>query len=314
MNISCRKAFTEELLELALKDENIMAVTSDARGSVTLNDFAAQLPWQFVETGIAEQNAVGVGGGLAACGKTVFVCSPSPFLSGRSYEQVKIDAVYNRRNVKLVGVSGGVSYGTLGFSHHSMQDIAAMRTLPGLTLLVPSDGVQTKALTRYMAAQEGPMYMRMGRNAVPQIYSEEDTFTVGKAKCISEGNDVALLAMGEMVWPCREAAALLAQNGIHARVLDMFSVKPLDQDAVIKAAQETRRLVTVEEHSILGGLGGAVCEITAQHCPVPVKRIGAPDGHIIAGESPEVFEYYGWTPKGIAEKIKIWLSTSDASH
>lgn len=307
MKIPCRKAFTEELLELAMKNKNIMAVTPDARGSVTLNDFAAKLPDQFVEAGIAEQNAVGVSGGLAACGKTVFVCSPSPFLSGRSYEQVKIDVIYNNRNVKLIGVSGGVSYGALGFSHHSPQDIAALRTFPDLTLLVPCDGIQTKALTRYMAETKGPMYMRMGRNAVPQIYSEEETFTVGKAKCIREGKDVTLLAMGEMVWPCKEAASLLAQEGIQARVLDMFSIKPFDQEAVIKAAEETHRLVTVEEHSVLGGLGSAVCEVTSQYCPVPVKIIGLPDGHVIAGESPEVFQYYGWTPEGIADKVKKWI-------
>lgn len=308
MNTPCRKAFTEKLLELAQKDKTIMVVATDSRGSVTLNDFAQILPEQFVEAGIAEQNAVGIGGGLASCGKTVFVCSPSPFLSGRSYEQVKIDAVYNQRNVKLVGVSGGVSYGTLGFSHHSLQDISVLRTLPGLTVLVPCDAVQTKALTCYMAETEGPMYMRMGRNAVEQVYPENETFTVGKAKQLCDGTDLTLLAMGELVWPCKEAAALLAKEGIHARVLDMFSIKPFDTEAVIKAARETRRLVTVEEHSILGGLGGAVCEVTAQHYPVPVKVIGAPDGHIVAGESPEVFQYYGWTPQGIADKVKDWIS------
>lgn len=309
MKTPCRKAFTEEILNLARKNKDIYVVTSDARGSVTLGDYVEQLPEQFIEAGIAEQNAVGIAGGLAACGKTVFVCSPAPFLSGRSYEQVKIDAVYNNRNVKLIGVSGGISYGTLGLSHHSMQDIAALRALPGLTLLVPSDGIQTKALTRYMAETEGPMFMRMGRNGVPQIYAEDETFTVGKAKCLHDGDDVTLLAMGELVWPCKEAAVLLEAQGIHARVLDMFSIKPLDKEAVIQAARETRRLITVEEHSVLGGLGSAVCEITSQHYPVPVKIIGAPDGHIIAGESPEIFEYYHWTPQGLAEAAKDWLKT-----
>lgn len=313
MKTACRKAFTEELLELAKRNKNIIVVTSDARGSVTLNEFSEQLPAQFVEVGIAEQNLVSVAGGLAACGKTVFACAPAPFLSGRSYEQVKIDAVYNERNVKLIGVSGGLSYGTLGFSHHALQDIAALRTLPGLTVLVPSDGVQTKALTRIMAASEGPVYMRTGRAPVEQLYNENEEFTIGKAKTLCDGSDLTFLAIGEMVRICLEAARLLRTRGISVRVLDMFSVKPLDTDAILSAARETKRLMTFEEHSILGGLGGAVSEITAQYCPVPVKMIGAPDGHIIAGESPQVYEYYGWTPEGIAETAEHWLQKSPSS-
>lgn len=307
MNISCRKAFSEQLLELGRNNPDIYAVTSDARGSVTLNDFSRELPEQFVETGIAEQNSVGVGGGLAACGKIPFVCAPSPFLSGRSYEQIKIDAVYNNRNVKLVGVSGGISYGTLGYSHHSPQDIAVLRTLPGLTVLVPSDGVQTKALTRYMAQNEGPMYLRTGRNSVPQVYAGTEQFEIGKAKQLRSGNDAAILAVGEMVSICANAAEILSRRGLQVRVLDMFSIKPLDTEAVKKAALETGHIITAEEHSVLGGLGGAVCEIVSQYCPVPVKIIGLPDGHIAAGESPQVYSYYGWTPEGIADSIMQWI-------
>ncbi len=307
MKIACRKAFTEELLELAKKNKNIFAITSDARGSVTLKEFSQQLPAQFVEAGIAEQNMVSVAGGLAACGKIVFACAPAPFLSGRSYEQVKIDAVYNKRNVKLIGVSGGLSYGTLGFSHHALQDIAALRALPGLTVLIPSDGIQTKALTRILAATDGPVYMRTGRGAVNQIYEENEEFTIGKAKTVHEGSDLTLIAIGEMVWICIKAAKILHTRGIDARVLDMFSVKPLDTESIISAARETRRIMTFEEHSILGGLGGAVSEVTSQFCPVPVKIIGAPDEHIIAGESPQVYEYYGWTPEHIADTAEQWL-------
>lgn len=308
MKIACRKAVTEELLKLAKKNPDIYVVATDSCGSATLGDFVQKFPEQFVETGIAEQNAVSIGGGLAACGKIVFVCSPSPFLSGRSYEQVKIDAVYNKRNVKLIGFSGGVSYGTLGFSHHSLQDISSLRTLPGLTLLVPSDGIQTKAMVRYMSANYGPMYMRLGRNPVNAIYAEDEVFSVGKAKCLHEGTDVTLIAMGETVYPSIEAAILLEKQGIHARVLDMFSIKPIDKEAIIAAASETHRIVIIEEHSILGGLGGAVCEITSQYQPVPIKIIGAPDEFIIAGESPAIFEYYKWTPQGIADSTSQWLS------
>lgn len=304
---ACRKALTEELLAVAKEDSKVYVVTTDATGSVTLGEYAKTLPGQFIEGGIAEQNAVGVAGGLASCGKTVFVCAPSAFLSGRSYEQVKIDAVYNRRNVKLVGISAGVSYGTLGFSHHAMQDLAMLRTLPGLTVLVPCDEVQTKALVRIMAREIGPMYLRMGRNPVQDVYAPGQEFTIGKAQMLAQGTDLTILAMGEMVWPSLQAARLLSSQGISARVLDMFSLKPIDRQAVIDAAQQTHRLVTVEEHSILGGLGGAVCEITAETCPVPVKRIGGPDGYIVNGEDPEVFSYYHWTPEGIAASIRQWL-------
>ena len=306
---ACRKALTEELIVLGKERPNLYVVTTDATGSVTLGEYAKTLPGQFIEAGIAEQNAVGVAGGLAACGKTVFVCSPSAFLSGRSYEQVKIDAVYNRRNVKLVGFSAGVSYGTLGFSHHAMQDLAMLRTLPGLRVLVPCDEVQTKALVRYMAQEPGPMYLRIGRNPVEDVYAPGQSFSVGKAQMLADGTDLTLLAMGEMVWPSLQAAKLLRAHGISARVLDMFSLKPIDRQAIIDAAQQTRRLVTVEEHSILGGLGGAVCEITAEVCPVPVKRIGGPDRYIVNGEDPEIFHYYHWTPDGIAESVTQWLNT-----
>lgn len=304
---ACRKALTEELLAVAKENPKVYVVTTDATGSVTLGEYAKTLPGQFIEGGIAEQNAVGVAGGLASCGKTVFVCAPSAFLSGRSYEQVKIDAVYNRRNVKLVGISAGVSYGTLGFSHHAMQDLAMLRTLPGLTVLVPCDEVQTKALVRIMAQETGPMYLRMGRNPVQDVYAPGQDFTIGKAQLLAQGTDLTILAMGEMVWPSLQAARLLSDQGISARVLDMFSLKPIDRQAIIDAAQQTHRLVTVEEHSILGGLGGAVCEITAETCPVPVKRIGGPDGYIVNGEDPEVFGYYHWTPEGIAASIHQWL-------
>ena len=309
MKQACRKAFTEELLALAREDSRIVALTSDAAGSVTLGEFAQQLPGQFVETGIAEQNEIGVAGGMADSGMIPFVCAPAPFLSGRSYEQIKIDVAYNRRNVKLIGVSGGLSYGNLGMSHHSLQDIAALRAIPDLTVLMPSDGWQTRALTRTIARTEGAVYMRMGRAPVPYIYQKEDTFEIGKVRCLRDGGDVAILAVGEMVWHCCGAAELLSTKGIEATVLDMYSVKPMDREAVLQAAQRTGRLVTAEEHSVYGGLGGAVCELTAQACPVPVKVIGAPDGHIAAGESDQVYSYYHWTAEGIAQTVEQWLQT-----
>ncbi|MFV0361844.1 MAG: transketolase family protein [Suipraeoptans sp.] len=309
MKIACRKALSEELIILGKKNANIYVVTTDSKGSATLDDFAGEIPNQFIECGIAEQNAVGISGGLASCDNIVFVCSPSPFLSGRSYEQIKIDAVYNNRNVKLIGISGGFSYGTLGFSHHSLQDISMLRTLPGLTLLVPSDDIQTRALVRIMSDNYGPMYMRLGRNPVNRIYDEAEKFTIGKSKYLHHGNDVTIMAVGETVWQALEAAKLLENINIHATVLDMFSVKPIDKEAIIAAAIQTKRIVTVEEHSILGGLGSAVCEIVSQPNPVPIKIIGTPDNHIISGESPDLYRHFKLTAKDIAMTVSDWLST-----
>lgn len=306
--LACRKAFSRTLLELGRKNKNIYAVTSDARGSVTINEFAWELPDQLIECGIAEQNEIGVAAGMALAGKTVFVCAPAPFLSARSYEQIKLDAVYNRTNVKICGVSGGVSYGTLGTSHHSLQDIAAARCLNGLTVLVPSDAVQTRWLTRWMAENQGPVYMRMGRSDVPVLYAPDQQFTVGKAPELCPGRDLTILACGEVVAPAVEASGLLAERGIHARVLDLFSIKPLDTEAVLRAARETGCLLTVEEHSIYGGMGGMIAEFTAQNCPVPMKIMGLPDAHTYPGESPDVFSHYGLTAQGIAAEAEALLA------
>ncbi len=305
---ACRKVFSQTLLSLGREHSNIVAVTSDARGSVTIGDFAAQLPQQFVECGIAEQNEVGVAAGLASCGKTVFVCAPAPFLSARSYEQVKIDVAYNHTDVKIIGVSGGVSYGTLGYTHHALQDISAMRAVVGLPVIIPSDGRMTAALTELLAATAGPFYVRLGRGDVEDIYTELDSFELGRAKQLRDGSELTIVACGEMVAPAAAAAALLADKGVDVRVLDMFCIKPLDTDALTRAARETGAILTVEEHSIYGGLGSAVCECVCAEYPVPVDIMGFPDTHVIAGEVPQVFEHYGFTAGGIAERALALLN------
>ena len=306
--IACRRAFTDTLLRLAQNDARIYALTSDARGSVALNEFAAALPQRLIETGIAEQNEIGVAAGMALAGKTAFVCAPAPFLSARSYEQLKLDVAYNRANVKVVGASGGVSYGTLGASHHALQDIAATRSIEGLTVFVPSDAVQTAALTEWMAENEGPVYLRMGRAPVPVLYAAGQRFVPGKAVCLAEGRDVSLLAVGEMVAPALDAARLLRAEGIHARVLDLFSIKPIDADAVCAAARETGCIVTAEEHSIYGGLGGAVAELTAQHCPVPLRILGLPDEPVFEGEAPDVLRHNHLDAPGIAAAARAVIA------
>lgn len=297
--IPCRRAFTNTILEEARKDKHIFVVTTDSRGSVTLEEFANELPGQFVELGIAEQNAVGVSAGLALCGNNVFVCGPACFYATRSLEQVKVDVAYTHSNVKIVGVSGGVSYGALGSTHHSLHDIAVMRTFPGMQVYLPADRFQTEKLTRYLAHSSEPAYIRMGRNAVPDVYTADDSFTFGKARILANGSDITIIGCGETVFQALEAGKLLKGEGINARIIDMHTLKPLDSEAVIKAAIETGHIVTVEEHSIFGGLGSMVAEIVSQHCPVKMKILGIPDENVINAKPLEIFKHYGLTAPNI---------------
>lgn len=298
--IPCRKMFTDTLLELAKLDKDIVAVTTDARGSVTLDAFANELPAQFVELGIAEQNAVGVAAGLSSVGKKSFVCGPACFYVTRSLEQVKVDVAYSANPVKILGVSGGVSYGALGFSHHSLHDIAVLRTFPGMHIVLPCDIFQTKKLVEALVDYPFPVYIRVGRNAVPNVYENENVeFEMGKANLLLDGSDLTLIGTGETVYHCLQAGKRLHEQGIKARVIDMHTLKPFDKEIVIKAAKETGRIITVEEHSVSGGLGGTVAEIVSQNTPVPMRILGIPDENAIHATSPEIFKYYGIDADGI---------------
>ena len=298
--IPCRKQFTDTLLELAKNDRNIVAVTSDARGSVTLDRFAKELPEQFVEVGIAEQNAVGISAGLAMAGKKVFVCGPACFYVARSLEQVKVDLAYSRNNVKLLGVSGGVSYGALGATHHSLHDIAALRTFPSMQIVLPCDVRQTDKLVKKLINYDHPVYVRVGRAAVPDVY-QNDTFDfqIGKANVLMEGNDITMIGTGETVYHCYQAGIRLKVQGIEARVIDMHTLKPVDTEMILKAAHETKRIITVEEHSIFGGLGAIVAETVVQTYPVPVNILGIPDENVIHAKPLEIFRHYGIDAEGI---------------
>lgn len=300
---AARKAITETLLALAREDKAIFALATDSSGSVTLNDFAKELPNQFVECGIAEQDAVGIAAGLAASGLKPFACGPASFYSTRSAEQVKVDVAYSRMNVKIVGVSGGVSYGALGGTHHAVQDVAFMRAVPGLQVILPADANSAAAMTRALVASLEPAYIRVGRGDVEDVYPEDVKFEIGKAITAREGEDAAIIACGEMVYPSIKAAELLAKEGVSARVVDMHTIKPLDEAAVLAAAR-TGRVVTVEEHSVRGGLGGAVAEVLCQKCPVKMRILGLPDEMLYSGTSKEVFEHYGLTAEGIAAAVK----------
>lgn len=298
----CRKMFTDTLLELAKENKDIVAVTTDARGSVTLNAYADELPEQFVELGIAEQNAVGVGAGLAAAGKSTFVCGPACFYVARSLEQIKVDVAYSKNPVKILGVSGGVSYGALGFSHHSLHDIAVLRTFPEMQVVLPCDIHQTKKLVNQLVDYPHPVYVRVGRNAVPNVYENANfDFEIGKANLLQDGSDLTIIGTGETVYHCLEAGKKLTEQGISTRVIDMHSLKPLDKEIIIKAAKETGRIITVEEHSISGGLGSAVSEVTSQEHPVPLRILGIPDEFSIHGKPLEIFHHYGIDSEGIVK-------------
>ena len=306
--IANRQVICEVLMEHAKEDKDIVVLCSDSRGSASMTPFADTYPEQFVEVGIAEQDLVSISAGLAKCGKKPYAASPACFLSTRSYEQAKIDCAYSNTNVKLIGISGGISYGALGMSHHSAQDIAAMAAIPNMRVYLPSDHLQTRCLVEALLKDEKPAYIRVGRNAVEDVYEEGNVpFEMDKATVIRLGTDVALIACGEMVKPAEDAAKLLEEKGISATVVDMYCVKPLDQDAVIRAAQNAKAVITVEEHSPFGGLGSMVAQVVAANCPKKVVNMTLPDEPVITGTSKEVFDYYGLNAEGIAKKAEELL-------
>ena len=303
--IANKQVICDILVEAGKKDKDIVALCSDSRGSASFTGFANELPEQFIETGIAEQNLVSISAGLAKCGKKPYAASPACFLSTRSYEQCKVDVAYSNTNVKLIGISGGVSYGALGMSHHSAQDIAAMSAVPNMRVYLPSDHFQTECLMKELIKDDKPAYIRVGRNAVDDVYEEGNVpFEMDKATVICEGCDVAIIACGEMVKPAKDAAELLKAEGISAGVVDMYCVKPLDAGAVVKAASGAKAVVTVEEHAPFGGLGSMVSQVVGAECPRKVINMALPDAPVITGTSKEVFDYYKLTAEGIAEKSK----------
>ncbi|BEU88866.1 transketolase C-terminal domain-containing protein [Selenomonas sp. TAMA-11512] len=304
-----KQVMADVLQEAAGKDKDIVVLCSDSRGSASLGEYAKARPENFLEVGIAEQNLVGISAGLASAGKRPFAVSPASFISTRSYEQAKVDVAYSGVNVKLVGISGGISYGALGMSHHSAQDIAAFTAIPGMRVYLPSDQHQTRRLFEALCKDDQPAYIRIGRNAVDDVYEEgEMHFEMDKAVTVTEGTDVAILACGELVIHAKRAAEELAKEGVSARVLDMYAVKPIDRDAVIKAAKETKAIVTVEEHSPFGGLGAIVAQIVGENHPTKLKNLALPDDAIITGTSKEAFHYYGLDADGIAKAVREILA------
>ena len=303
-----RVVMCEVLKEAAAKDPDVVVLCSDSRGSASLTSFADTYPEQFVEVGIAEQNLVSIAAGLASCGKKPFAASPASFITTRSYEQCKVDCAYSDTNVKLIGISGGVSYGALGMTHHSAQDIAAMSAIPGMRVYLPSDRHQTRKLFEALLKDDKTAYIRLGRNPVEDVYEEGNVpFEMDKATVVAEGTDVLIVACGEMVRPAVDAAALLKEQGISAGVLDMYCVKPLDRESLLKAAEGKKLVVTVEEHAPFGGLGSMVAQVISASDPKRVINLALPDTPVITGTSKQVFEYYGLDGKGIASTVRTAL-------
>ncbi len=306
-SIPNRQAICETLMKHATKDKDIIALCSDSRGSASMGPFFTAFPDQSVEVGIAEQNLVSIAAGMARAGKKTYCFSPACFLSTRSYEQAKIDVAYSDTNVKLIGISGGISYGALGMSHHSAQDIAAMSAIPNMRVYLPSDRFQTAKLMDALLRDQKGAYIRVGRNPVEDIYSEEDCpFEMNKATVCGDleaENDVLIVACGEMVRPALLAKKELEEKGLSALVLDMYCVKPLDTDTLLRAAMRAKLIITIEEHSPYGGLGSSVASVISASCPKKVIQMALPDTHVITGTSKEVFDHYGLNAEGIVKKV-----------
>lgn len=307
MPIANKQAICNVLMELAKEDKDVVVLCSDSRGSGSMTDFANAYPEQFIEVGIAEQSLVSLAAGLAAVGKKPVAVSPASFLSTRSMEQIKVDCAYSHTNVILLGISGGVSYGALGMTHHSTTDIATLASIPGMRVYFPSDRLQSELLTRALMADKDPAYVRVGRNAVADIYKEGKVpFEMDKATVLREGGDLAIIACGEMVLAAKEAGEHLAADGIQAAVIDMYCVKPLDVEAVLKAAK-TGRVITVEEHVAIGGMGSMVSQAIAANAPCRVVNLTLPDAPVVTGTSKEVFKHYGLDADGIVRTAKELL-------
>ncbi len=307
----CRKAWAATLEDLAAQDARITVVVNDSVGSSNLGGFRDKFPDRLINVGIAEQNMVGVGAGLANGGRIPFVSAAACFLTGRALEQIKADVAYAGFNVKLVGQSSGIAYGELGATHHSIEDFAWLRALGPITIIAPCDAWETAEAVKWAAAHEGPVYLRLSRMPVPTLQIANRVFIPGKAELVQDGHDVTIIASGTTVHIAQSAAQALSGEGISARVLNMHTISPLDDAAVEAAARETGAIVTVEEALVRGGLGGAVAELTSATLPVPVERVGFP-GFMPTGDVSYLFEEFGLSVAGISSAARRALARKSA--
>lgn len=301
--------FADTVLEIARQDRDVLVVTSDSRGSGKLTHYGDTLPDQIVELGIAEQNVIGISAGLASAGKKVFAASPACFITARGFEQIKNDVAYSDQPVRIIWISAGVSYGALGATHHSLHDFAALRAVHNITIIAPADNFETCEAIKAIHNADYPVYVRFGKAPISHVHGKGSTFTIGKAALVRDGRDLAFIACGETVPVALAAAEVLSAEGIECRVLSMHTIKPLDDLAVRQAAQETRAIVTVEEHSVHGGLGEACAAVLMQQGPViPFKIVGFPDEHMVTGSQKDIFNHYGISADGLAKTARQLLA------
>ncbi len=299
--IATRDAYGKALVELARENDKVVVLDADLSGSTKTAMFGKEFPQRFFNAGIAEANMVGMAAGLAAGGMIPFASTFAVFAAGRAFEQIRQSLAYPKMNVKVVATHGGITVGEDGGSHQSVEDLAIMRALPNMTVLCPADGPETAAAIRAVAAFQGPVYMRLGRSKVPVVFTDGCDFAIGRGATLRQGTDLTFITTGLMTAQALDAAKILQEEGIGARVVHLGSIKPLDVDLVIKAARETGAVVTAEEHSVVGGLGGAVCEVLAEGHPVPVERVGLRDVFGQSGTADELLVHYGLTPAHLVE-------------
>lgn len=296
-----REGYGDALVELGERDERIVVLGADLTGSTRALSFANRFPERFVEVGIAEQNAMNVAAGLAMAGKIPFVSTYAVFVTGRALDQIRTTVCYSKLNVKIAGAHGGISVGPDGATHQALEDVALMRSLPNMTVIVPCDYHETKKAIMWSAGYFGPAYVRFGREPVPMVTEPDTPFTWGKASTISDGTDLTILNNGPLLKHCMDALDMLRSAGISARLVNMHTVKPLDREAIVRAAEETGAIVTVEEHQVQGGFGSAVAEVVVQEAPVPMRFIGIQDRFGESGTPEELFAEFGLTANDVAE-------------
>ena len=303
--IATREAYGKALAVLANTNENVVVLDADLSKSTKTADFKVVAPERFFNMGIAEGNMMGVAAGLSTCGKVPFVSTFAMFAAGRAFEQIRNSICYPKLNVKVCATHAGLTVGEDGASHQAIEDISLMRSVPNMVVINPADDIETEAAIKAVAEMEGPCYVRLGRMAVSRVNDETNyNFVIGKGITLAEGNDVAIIGTGIMVEAALEAKEELAKEGINARVINIHTIKPIDEELIIKAAKETGVIVTAEEHSIIGGLGSAVAEVVSEKCPVPVLRVGVKDTFGESGKPNELLEKYGLTSKDIVNKVK----------
>lgn len=303
-NIATREAYGKALVKLGQVNDNVVVLDADLSKSTKTNDFYKVFPERFFNMGIAEQNLIGAACGLATAGKIPFASSFAMFATGRAFEVIRNSVAYPKLNVKVCATHAGLTVGEDGASHETVEDIAIMRVIPNMTVLVPADGVEAEQMILEAARVYGPMYVRLGRSAVPTLFDENYKFEIGKGVVVREGNDVTIIACGIMVNEAIIASETLKSEGINARVVNMSTIKPIDRELIINAAKETGVIVTAEEHSIIGGLGSAVSEVVSEECPVVVKKVGVKDVFGESGTPMELLKKHGLTAENIVDAVK----------